>query len=126
MTEEDNLDKIQSMRGIVGKVAQQTIECARFIREYSGTKSFCESSGHCISHVYLILTMIIGGRVGKNIVAETDELMQEFRDRTGRDVAIFVHSIGKDSDAPLRLDALIPLKVKHSISAARFMRGAQD
>jgi hypothetical protein len=109
MNREDNFDKIESMRGIVGKVAQQTIECARFIREYSETKSFCESSGHCISHMHLILTVIIGKRVGKNIVAETDdiitkynnaldELMQQFRDETVRDVAIFVHSAGKDSD----------------------------
>jgi alpha-beta hydrolase superfamily lysophospholipase len=55
---------------------------------------------------------MIGKRVGKNIVAETDdtitkynnaldELMQEFRDRTNRDVAIFVHSAGKDPDTPL-------------------------
>jgi hypothetical protein len=81
--------------------------------------------------------MIIGGRVGKNIVKETgdiiakynntlDELMQQFRDETVRDVAIFVHSAGKDSDASLILDALTPLKVNHSISAAWFMQGAQD
>ncbi|KIK32409.1 hypothetical protein CY34DRAFT_19067 [Suillus luteus UH-Slu-Lm8-n1] len=99
---EDNFGKIESMRGIVGKVAQQTIECARFIREYSETKSFWK-------------------RVGKNVVAETDniitqynkaldELMQQFRDETVRDVAIFVHSAGKYSDAPLILTALIPLK----------------
>jgi hypothetical protein len=108
MTEEDNLGKIESMRDIVGKVTQQTFECARFIREYSEMKSFCESSGHWISH-HLILTVIIGKRAGKNIVRETDDiitkynnalegLMQEFRDRTDRDVAIFVHSASKDSD----------------------------
>jgi uncharacterized protein YbjQ (UPF0145 family) len=64
--------------------------------------------------------MIIGKRVGKNVVAETDniitqynkaldELMQQFRDETVRDIAIFVHSAGKDSDAPLIVVALIPL-----------------
>ncbi|KAG2753877.1 hypothetical protein P692DRAFT_20721960 [Suillus brevipes Sb2] len=118
MNREDNFGKFESMRGIVGKLAQQTIECARFIREYSEKKNFWK-------------------RVGKNIVAETDdiitkynnaldELMQQFRDETVRDVAIFVHSAGKDSDAPLILDALIPLKVKHSISAAWFMQGGRD
>jgi hypothetical protein len=137
MNREDNFGKIESMRGIVGKLAQQTIECARFIREYSEKKNFCESSDHCILYMHLILTVIIGKRVGKNIVAETDdiitkynnaldELMQQFRDETVRDVAIFVHSAGKDSDAPLILDALILLKVKHSISAAWFMQGGRD
>ncbi|KAG2144631.1 uncharacterized protein EDB93DRAFT_1337942, partial [Suillus bovinus] len=53
MTQDDNLGKIESMRGIVGKVAKQTMECARFIREYSEKKSFWK-------------------RVGKNFVAETD------------------------------------------------------
>jgi hypothetical protein len=87
--------------------------------------------------MHLILTVIIGKRAGKNIVAETDdtitkynnaldELMQEFRDRTSRDVAIFVHSAGKDSDVPLILNALIPLKVKHSISTVWFMQRVRD
>ncbi|KAG1879574.1 hypothetical protein C8R48DRAFT_589497, partial [Suillus tomentosus] len=48
MTLDDSLSKIESMRGVVGKIAQQTLECARFIREYSETKSFCESSDYCI------------------------------------------------------------------------------
>ncbi|KIK33197.1 hypothetical protein CY34DRAFT_66416, partial [Suillus luteus UH-Slu-Lm8-n1] len=90
MTDADNLDKITSMRDMTGKVSEQTIECARFIREYSEPKSFWK-------------------RVGRDIVRETDdtitkynnaldELMQEFRDRTGRDVAIFVHSAGEKLD----------------------------
>jgi hypothetical protein len=44
MTDVANLDKIKSMRDMTGKVSEQTIECARFIREYSEPKSFCESS----------------------------------------------------------------------------------
>ncbi|KAG1840890.1 hypothetical protein C8R48DRAFT_765866, partial [Suillus tomentosus] len=40
MTLDENLGKIESMRGIVGKIVQQTQECARFIRDYSETKSF--------------------------------------------------------------------------------------
>jgi hypothetical protein len=48
ITRDDNLSKIESMHDVVGKIAQQTLECARFIREYSETKSFCESSDYCI------------------------------------------------------------------------------
>jgi hypothetical protein len=129
MTQGDSLGKIESMRDIVGKIAQQTLECARFIREYSETKSFCESSGYRISHLHLILPMIIGTRVGKNIVAETDDiitrynntldgLMQQFRDQADRDVAVFVQFAGKNSHVPLLLYILMPSKVKHSISAA--------
>ncbi|KAG2159003.1 uncharacterized protein EDB93DRAFT_1100061 [Suillus bovinus] len=48
ITQDDNLSKVESMRDVIGKIAQQTLECARFIREYSETKSFCESSNYCI------------------------------------------------------------------------------
>ncbi|KAG1819391.1 hypothetical protein DFJ58DRAFT_739431 [Suillus subalutaceus] len=75
MTQEDSLGKIESMRGIVGKVAQQTIECARFIREYSETESFWKRYNNAL-----------------------DGLMQQFRDQTDRDVAIFVHSAGEKLD----------------------------
>jgi hypothetical protein len=137
ITQDDNLAKIESMRNVVGKIAQQTLECARFIRDYSETKNFCESSGYCISHTNYILTMIIGKRVGKNILAETDDiitryndaldgLMQQFRDQVDRDVAIFVQFAGKDSHAPLILVVLMHLKVRHSISAAWFMQEARD
>jgi len=44
MTQEKTLGQISSMRNIVGQIAQQTLECARFIRDYSETKNFCESS----------------------------------------------------------------------------------
>ncbi|KAG2136500.1 uncharacterized protein EDB93DRAFT_1339417, partial [Suillus bovinus] len=80
--QDDNLFKVDSMRDVIGKIAQQTLECARFIREYSETKSFWK-------------------RVGKNIIAETDDiitryngaldgLMEQFRNQADRDVAIFV------------------------------------
>jgi hypothetical protein len=137
ITQDDSLSKIESMRDIVGKIAQQTLECARFIREYTKTKSFCELSGNCIWHVYLILTMTIGKRVGKNIVAETDDvitqynnaldgLMQQFRDQTDRDVAVFVQFAGKISYVPQILYILKPFKVKHSILAAWFMQGVRE
>ncbi|KAG1902572.1 uncharacterized protein F5891DRAFT_143107 [Suillus fuscotomentosus] len=40
MTQDDCLDEIESMRGIVEKIVQQTHECAHFIRDYSETKNF--------------------------------------------------------------------------------------
>jgi hypothetical protein len=88
------------MRDIVSK-GHSAIECARFIREYSETKGFCESSGHCISHINHILTVIIRKRVGKNTAAKRmissqsnalDELMQQFLDQIDRDIATFVYS----------------------------------
>ncbi|KAG2094004.1 uncharacterized protein F5147DRAFT_417508 [Suillus discolor] len=40
IAQDDSLGKIESMRDIVGKIVHQTLECARFIRDYSETKSF--------------------------------------------------------------------------------------
>jgi len=69
----------------------------------------------CFAHAEFS-SIIIGTRVGKNIFSETDStiqryidtldtLMQNFRDQTNRDVAIFVHRTGKDSNV---LFILIP------------------
>jgi hypothetical protein len=55
MTEDDSLDKIESMHGIVGNIVKQTLECARFVRDYSETKSFCESSSYRTLYTDLIL-----------------------------------------------------------------------
>jgi hypothetical protein len=35
--------EISSMHAILGKISQQTRECARFIKNYSETKNLCES-----------------------------------------------------------------------------------
>ncbi|KAG1851441.1 hypothetical protein DFJ58DRAFT_746276 [Suillus subalutaceus] len=90
MTQDDNLGKIESLCEIVGKIVQQTLECARFIRDYSETKSFWK-------------------RLGKTVLSETDaiinqysnildELMQQFRDQVDRDVAVFVQRSGDTLD----------------------------
>ncbi|KAG1900449.1 uncharacterized protein F5891DRAFT_1145935 [Suillus fuscotomentosus] len=55
MTRDDSLSKIESMRGIVGKIVQQTHECARFIRDYSETKNFCGSPSYRVSCMNLIV-----------------------------------------------------------------------
>ncbi|KAG1817021.1 hypothetical protein EV424DRAFT_1513365 [Suillus variegatus] len=87
ITQDDTLLKISSMRDILGQISQQTLECANFIRDYSEKKSFWE-------------------RLGKNIIAETndtiqqyndvlDALMQNFRDQVTRDVATYIHDTGE-------------------------------
>jgi hypothetical protein len=42
-TQDEMLGKISSMDPILGKISQQTRECANFIKNYSETKNFCES-----------------------------------------------------------------------------------
>ena len=44
MTQDKTLDQIESMHNVVAQIAQQTLECARFIRDYYETKNFCESA----------------------------------------------------------------------------------
>ncbi|KAG2365664.1 hypothetical protein BDR07DRAFT_625260 [Suillus spraguei] len=90
MSQDDTLSKIPSQRTIVERIAQQTLECARFIRDYSERKSFWK-------------------RLGKNVISETDdlitrynealdELMQQFRDQAIRDIADLVRCTGDELD----------------------------
>ncbi|KIK38627.1 hypothetical protein CY34DRAFT_14919 [Suillus luteus UH-Slu-Lm8-n1] len=85
ITQDEMLGKISSMRDIIGKISQQTRECARFISNYSETCNFWK-------------------RIGKNAFSETtdtiqkysdvfDRLMQNFRDQVTRDVAIHIQDI---------------------------------
>jgi hypothetical protein len=87
MIQDETLAQISSMRGILGQISQQTLECARFIRDYSKTKSFWK-------------------RLAKDILTETnnqiqrysdvlDALMQNFRDQVTRDVAIYTYRTGE-------------------------------
>ncbi|KAG2338716.1 hypothetical protein BDR05DRAFT_1041822 [Suillus weaverae] len=86
ITQDEILGQISSMRAILGKISQQTHECAHFITNYSKTSNFWI-------------------RLGKNVFSETtdtiqqysdvfDGLMQNFRDQVARDVAIHIHDIG--------------------------------
>lgn len=106
MIQDETLGQISSMLGILGQISQQTLECARFIRDYSETKSFCESSSCCTFRMLNFSTITTGKRLGKDILAETDNeiqrysdvldaLMQSFRDRVARDVAIYTHRTGE-------------------------------
>jgi hypothetical protein len=94
------------MQSIIGRIVQQTLECSQFIKDYSATKNFCEETMNYCSLFIRSSIVIIGLRLGKNIISETDnstqkyidvldELMQSFRDQVTRDVEIFVHRTGK-------------------------------
>ncbi|KIK42083.1 hypothetical protein CY34DRAFT_12587 [Suillus luteus UH-Slu-Lm8-n1] len=81
-TQNEMLGNISSMHPILGKISQQTRECADFVKKYSETTSFWK-------------------RLGKNVLSETadtiqkyndvfDRLMQNFRDNLTREVTIHV------------------------------------
>jgi hypothetical protein len=55
MIQDETLGQISSMRSILGQISQQTLECARFIRDYSETKSFCEFLSCCTFHILSFL-----------------------------------------------------------------------
>jgi hypothetical protein len=117
ITQDKMLDRISSMHAILGKVSQQTRECAHFIRKYSETRNFCECQKLLRSVPSQASTIITGKRIGKNVLSETtdtiqkysdvfDGLMQNFRHQVTRDVAIHiqdiavhVHRTGKCLDA---------------------------
>ncbi|KIK35362.1 hypothetical protein CY34DRAFT_587433, partial [Suillus luteus UH-Slu-Lm8-n1] len=81
-TQNEMLCKISSMHPILGKISQQTRECADFVKNYSEARNYWK-------------------RLRKNVISETDdtikayinvfdELMQNFRDEVTRDVDIRV------------------------------------
>jgi hypothetical protein len=79
--------EISSMHAILGKISQQTRECARFIKNYSETKK-------------------IWSRRGKDVVQETEDTIQMYndvfdrlmRDQVGHDVDVYVHCTEESSE----------------------------
>jgi hypothetical protein len=51
MSQNDTLGQILFKRSVAGRIAQQTLECAHFIRDYSERKGFCKSSNYRTSHI---------------------------------------------------------------------------
>jgi hypothetical protein len=109
VTQNQKLSQIESMIAILGKISQQTRECAHFIENYAETKNFCEYDTMLRSVPSQASTIITGKRLGKNIGSETtvtiqkysdvfDKLMQNFRDQVTLDVAIHIHRTGEGSD----------------------------
>ncbi|KAG1851344.1 hypothetical protein DFJ58DRAFT_427154 [Suillus subalutaceus] len=90
ITQDEMIGKISSMHAVLGKISQQTRECAQFIKDYSETKNFWK-------------------RLGKNVFVETKDtikkysdvfntLMENFRDQIFHDVAIHVHRMEETLD----------------------------
>ncbi|KAG6330760.1 hypothetical protein ID866_8329 [Astraeus odoratus] len=88
ITEDDRLTKLLSVQEALNNIAEQILDCTRFIKGYSETKNFWI-------------------RLGKNVVSETDAilaqynsaldgLMQGFRDRALRDTYITNHQLLED------------------------------
>jgi hypothetical protein len=55
MMQDNTLGGIPSMKSIVERIAKQTLECSKFIKDYSATKNYWR-------------------RLGKNIISETDSV----------------------------------------------------
>ncbi|KAG6326497.1 hypothetical protein ID866_12592, partial [Astraeus odoratus] len=88
ITEDGRIVKLTSMQVALKNMAEQILDCARFIKDYSETKSFWI-------------------RLGKNVLSETDAivtkynlaldgLMQGFRDQAIRDTHITIHQVLAD------------------------------
>ncbi|KAG6332095.1 hypothetical protein ID866_6994 [Astraeus odoratus] len=88
ITEDDRLVRLTSMEATLQKIAEQILDCTRFIKDYSETKNFWI-------------------RLGKNVISETDTivteynlaldgLMQGFRDQSIRDTHITIHQVLAD------------------------------
>jgi hypothetical protein len=60
MIQDETLGQISSMRDILGQISQQTLECARFIRDYSETKNFCEPPSCCTFDILTLLQLSQG------------------------------------------------------------------
>jgi hypothetical protein len=54
MLQDDTLGRISSKRNIAERIAQQTLECARFIRDYAKHKNFCKSPSYCTLHIIIL------------------------------------------------------------------------
>jgi len=98
--------EISSMHAILGKISQQTRECARFIKNYSETKKVCEFNTLLRSVPSRASIIITGSRHGKDVVWETEDTIQKYNDvfdrlmraQVAHDVDVHVHCTGKGPD----------------------------
>ena len=67
-------------RKIVTSLAQQTIECAYFIRQYASHPSFCKSY-FIILWWFSFLCLLTGKRTGKNLISDADQKTQNFQNQ---------------------------------------------
>jgi len=98
--------EISSMHAILGKISQQTRECARFIKNHSETKKICKFNTLLRSVPSRASIIITGSRRGKDVVWETEDTIQRYNDvfdrlmqaQVAHDVDVHVHCTGKGSD----------------------------
>ena len=101
ITEDNRPSKLTSMQDILKSMADQILDCARFIKNYSERKNFCMSACQTPLLPTHGFPFVTGKRLCKNIGQETDAtitkykelldgLMQSFRDRAVRDTHITV------------------------------------
>jgi hypothetical protein len=98
------LRDIESMKAVVERICYQTLECSYFIRQYSQNKKFRKFTWHCGTDANEFISCLQGTRLLKNLISETDrlvqsyndvfdELFQQFRDRAAGDTLVVVHRI---------------------------------
>src|SRR6267154_6602865 len=75
MAHDETVHQIPSMRNIVAQIAQQTLECARFIKDYSETRNYCESStSKCSSYIINELRRLWAERTSEKMHPSTSVL----------------------------------------------------
>ena len=67
-------------RKIVTSLAQQTIECAYFIRQYASDPNFCKCYFIRLCW-FLFLCSPIGKRTGKNLISDADQKIENFQNQ---------------------------------------------
>jgi hypothetical protein len=65
MSQKDTLGQISSKRSIAGRIAQQTLECAGFIKDYSEKKGFCKSLSYSTLRIVNLILLSQGRDSGK-------------------------------------------------------------
>ncbi|KAG2369752.1 hypothetical protein BDR07DRAFT_1604574 [Suillus spraguei] len=97
MSQDDALGQISSHRKIAGRIAQQTLECAHFIRDYSDESFWKRLRKNAISHTNDLTT-----QYNKAL----DDLMQQFRDQAIRDIADLVRCASDELGDKLDLSGM--------------------
>lgn len=86
--QDETLGQISSMGDIISQISQQILECAYFIRDYSMTENFWP---RLKNHIFSDTDSTI-----QKYIESLDAFMEDFRNQTLRDVAIFVHHTGDE------------------------------
>jgi hypothetical protein len=118
VTQQMELSDKSPTKDILGKITDQTVECASFVENYQREK-YCEYYRLVRSAPSQASTVITVGRVGEGLFKDVsgtierynavfDTLMQKYRDHLAlgvainvHDIVIHTHSIGKGSDTLL-------------------------